>query len=164
MKNLMKDKLSENQSVIGCFISFYCAPLVEIIGYSGYDFIIIDDEHGAFSYSEISEMVRVAKMVNITPIVRVSYDKSAIQKVFDQGAHGVQVPMVNNAKEAEAIVKKTKYPPIGNRGVSYSIPSANYEFKKGRELLEETNANSFIAIQIETQRAVENFDEILDVP
>lgn len=148
---------------IGCFVSYYSPPLLEIIGYAGYDFVIIDDEHGAFSYSEISEMIRVAKMVNITPVVRVSYDKSAIQKVLDQGAQGIQVPMVNNVSHAKEIVSKAKYPPEGNRGVSYSIPSAKYGFENGHEFLKNTNKNNFISLQIETKEAVENFNEIVEI-
>lgn len=163
MENNFKSKLYNGENAIGCFVSYYCPPLLEIIGYSGYDFVIIDDEHGAFSYSEISEMVRVAKMVNITPIVRVSYDTSAIQKVLDQGAQGVQVPMVNNASHAQGIVNKSKYPPEGERGVSYSIPSAKYGFENGPEFLKNTNNNNFIALQIETKEAVENFNEIIEV-
>jgi 4-hydroxy-2-oxoheptanedioate aldolase len=164
MENSLKKKLSKDDNAIGCFVSYYCPPLVEIIGYSGYDFIIIDDEHGAFSYSEISEMVRVAKMAGLTPIVRVSYDSSAIQKVLDQGALGIQVPMVNDASQAKAIVNKAKYPPEGSRGVSYSIPSAKYGYESGSEFLNKANSNNFIAVQIETREAVENFNEILDVP
>jgi|SRR5699024_1230674 len=164
MENKLKDKLESNENTIGCFVNFYSPSLVEIIGYSGYDFVVIDDEHGAFATPDLTEMIRAAKVTGITPIVRVSYNASSIQKALDQGAAGIQVPMVNNADDARNVVTKAKYPPFGTRGVAYSIPSAKYGKLNGRKYLNQANKNVIIVVHIETEEAVKNFEEIISVP
>ncbi|WP_152657195.1 HpcH/HpaI aldolase/citrate lyase family protein [Oceanobacillus sp. CFH 90083] len=161
-KNL-KEKILTNEKALGGFVNAYNPSLVEMLGFNGYDFVVIDNEHGAFSQSEITEMIRAAKRTNMSPIVRTSYDPSSIQKALDNGAEGVQVPMINNQEQAEEVVSKAKYPPVGMRGVAYSIPAAQYGTLSGRSYLDQANKNSLISVHIETKEAVQNFEEIIVV-
>ncbi|SFK05325.1 4-hydroxy-2-oxoheptanedioate aldolase [Halobacillus dabanensis] len=164
MSNHIKDKINNDERVMGAFINMYAPSLVEMIGYAGFDFLIIDDEHGSFSSSELEHMIRAAEVVNLTPVVRVSYNPSSIQKALDRGAKGIQVPMVNSKEEAEEVVKKVKFPPLGNRGTAFSIRPAKFGKDKGKEYIERTNDEVLIAVHIETEKAVQNFLEIMDVP
>ncbi|MFD2924803.1 HpcH/HpaI aldolase family protein [Halobacillus naozhouensis] len=164
MGNILKEKINNGERVLGAFINMYAPSLVEIIGYAGFDFIIIDDEHGSFSSSELENMIRAAEIVNMAPVVRVSYNPSSIQKALDRGAKGIQVPMVNNEKEAKDAVEKAKYPPLGNRGTAFSIRPARFGKEKGKEYLEKANMDVLIVVHIETSEAVKNFREITSVP
>jgi 4-hydroxy-2-oxoheptanedioate aldolase len=126
MINKVKQRLKNGERTLGIFLNFFSPALVEMIGYAGFDFVVIDNEHGGFSESEIEHLIRAAECVDILPIVRISYDPSCIQKTLDRGARGIQIPMVNTKEQAEEIVRKAKYHPFGERGTTYSIRTANY--------------------------------------
>lgn len=136
MTKNVKEKIFNNEKALGGFVNSYNPSLVEMLGFNGYDFVVIDNEHGAFSQSEITEMIRTAKQANMSPVVRTSYDPSSIQKALDNGAEGIQVPMISNSDQAKEVVSKAKYPPIGMRGVAYSIPAAQYGVLNGRDYLD----------------------------
>ncbi|HET7627125.1 MAG TPA: aldolase/citrate lyase family protein [Bacillales bacterium] len=163
MGNLMKEKLKNGEDVLGAFINFFSPSLVEMIGYAGFEFVIIDNEHGAFSSSETEHMIRAAEIAGLVPIVRVSYDAASIQKALDRGAKGIQVPMVNHKDDAKRVVKSAKYPPEGIRGTAYSIRPAQFGKKSGSLYLREANDETLVVVHIETVEAVRNIDEILSV-
>ncbi|MCZ2257357.1 HpcH/HpaI aldolase family protein [Sporosarcina sp. G11-34] len=160
----LKSKLLNGEKVVGVIIGDYSPSMVEVIGHVGFDFVFIDDEHGAFSYSELENMVRAADAVNLTPIVRASYDASSIQKVLDRGAKGIHVPMVNTKEDAERVVQSAKFPPSGKRGAAYYIRAAQYGKLSGTDYLEHANNETLVIVHIETPQAVENFEEIMSVP
>lgn len=162
--NALKEKLDQGEVTLGLFVPFYAPPLVEIIGYAGLDFIIIDNEHGCYTDAQIEELVRAAEVAGVTPIVRVSYDTAAIQKALDRGARGVQVPMVNTRSDAEAAVRRAKFPPAGTRGAAYSVRAAKFGNLNGKAYLDAADANTLVSVHIETMEAVNNFDDIISVP
>ncbi|MDR3563342.1 MAG: aldolase/citrate lyase family protein [Negativicutes bacterium] len=163
-KNPLKEKMQRGEMAVGTFVNFYAPALVEILGYAGLDYICIDDEHGAFSYSEIEDLVRTAELANIPALVRVNYDPTSIQKALDRGAAGVVVPMVNCKADAEAAVRRAKYPPKGTRGTAYSVRAARFGHDKGIEYLDAADANTLVIVHIETPEAMKNFAEIASVP
>lgn len=162
-KYRLKEQLNNQKQVIGGFISVYNTSIIEMMGFAQFDFVVIDNEHGAFSEREIAELIKISKYVGMSPIVRTINSKETIQKCMDSGAQGIQIPMVNTAEEAKLAVERAKFPPHGTRGVSYSIPAANYGYAKGREYLDYVNNNISVIAQIETQEAVENFEDIVKV-
>ena len=164
MKNSLKQKIINGKNVLGVFLGFYSPALIEMIGYSDYDFVVIDDEHGAFSHAEIEDMVRAAELVGLAPIIRVSYDASSIQKALDRGASGIQVPMVNTKEDAQMVVKRAKFPPLGQRGAAFSIRAARFGKDGGESYFHEADENVLICVHIETPEAVQNFKEIMSVP
>ena len=164
MKGSLKSRLLKGEKFVGGIIGDYSPSMVEVYGHVGFDFVFIDDEHGAFSYSELEHMVRAADGVNITPIVRVSYDESSIQKGLDRGAKGIHVPMVNTKEDAEEVVQRAKFPPNGKRGAAYYIRAAQYGKMGGTEYLQKANDETLVIVHIETPQAVENFEEIMSVP
>jgi 4-hydroxy-2-oxoheptanedioate aldolase len=163
MNNRVKEKMMNGERALGAFVGIYSPAVVEMLGYAGFEFIVIDDEHGTFSHSELENMIRTADSVNIIPIVRVSYDSSSIQKALDRGAKGIHVPMVNTKEDALSVVKRAKYPPIGQRGAAYSIRSARFGKDSGKEYIDAANRDILIAVHIETREAAQNFEEIMTV-
>jgi 4-hydroxy-2-oxoheptanedioate aldolase len=164
MKNKVKQKILNGEKVLGVFIGMYAPALIEMIGYAGYDFVVIDDEHGTFSHSEIENMIRTAELVDLVPIVRVSYDASSIQKALDRGAKGIQVPMVNTKEDAELVVKRAKFPPLGQRGAAFAIRPARYGKDGGVDYFNEADENVLTIVHIETPEAAANIKDIMNVP
>lgn len=164
MSNPVKEKILTGEAALGCFVNFYSPTVVEMLGNAGYEFIVLDNEHGWFNPAEVENMIRAAEGVGLVPIVRVDYDNSAIQKVLDRGAKGIQVPMVNTKEDAERVVHRAKYPPVGQRGAAYSTRAAMYGKFGGKRYLDQQDDDVLITVHIETPEAVENFEEIVSVP
>ncbi len=101
-KNAIKEKLKAGQPVLGAFVNFHSPAVVEICGYAGVDFVIVDAEHGPMEPRDCEEMVRAADAVGITPIIRVGQNvQQVILRYLDIGALGVQMPMINTRADAE---------------------------------------------------------------
>lgn len=150
--------------VLGCILNYYAPALAESIGMAGYDFLLLDNEHGSFSPSELENMIRAADAVGLSTIVRVDYDCSSIQKALDMGAEGVQIPKCNTRQDAEQAVLHAKYPPLGDRGVGLSARCVRVSELTGAAYLREANENVLVVIQIETPSAIEDLREILSTP
>ncbi|MDT8862149.1 aldolase/citrate lyase family protein [Alkalihalobacillus sp. MEB130] len=163
MNNPIKQKLINGEQTLGAFIGIYSPSIVEMLGYAGFEFIVIDDEHGTFNHSELENMIRAAECVGMVPFVRVSYDSSSIQKALDRGAKGIHVPMVNTKEDAEQIIRKAKFPPVGQRGAAFSTRAARFGKETGEKYLNDSDRDTLIVVHIETQEAVDNFEDIMSV-
>lgn len=138
---------------------------MEILGISGFDFVVIDNEPGPFSWAEVEHMVRAAQLRDITPIVRVvDSQPGTILMAFDTGAQGIHVPQVSTAEQAEAIVQAAKFLPLGKRGVAWSARSHLFGAGDQARYLQRHNEKFIVAIHIETAEAVENVEQVLSVP
>jgi 4-hydroxy-2-oxoheptanedioate aldolase len=159
LENFRNKKLS-----IGPFSKCSDPAIIECIGLAGFDFVIIDLEHGPNSIATAQNLVRAASIHKITPIIRVSENnESMISKALDIGAQGVQVPQINNETEARQAVNAAKFSPLGNRGVCRYVRAAGYSSKNKLEYFKESNQNTLIIIQIEGKKGLENIDNILQV-
>lgn len=158
-----KNKLNEGKSVIGPFMKSCDPAFVEAAGFAGFDFIILDMEHGPTDIMNLQNLLRAAQCANVLPVVRVQ-DSSEIMidKVLDSGAFGVQVPQVTNAAQASEAVKAAKFGPEGNRGVCRFVRAAKYSSKDRFEYFKEANEN-LIILQLEGREAIENLEDILNV-
>jgi len=94
-----KAKLDAGETVFGCFVRYPDAGLVEMIGYQGWDFVVIDAEHGTVEPRDCEHMVRACELRNVTPMVRVTTNlPPIILRYMDTGAQGLHVPWVNSAR------------------------------------------------------------------
>lgn len=126
-KNNLKEVLKEGKIVLGPFMKFTDPAAVEIMGFAGFDFVIIDAEHGPISMENAQNMIRAAESVNITPIIRVSNnDEALILRALDIGAQGIEIPQINSKSQAIKAIKSVKYSPQGERGVCRYVRAANY--------------------------------------
>src|SRR5262249_52127272 len=159
-----KGKLHEGKVVFGAIISRHAPDLVELFGAIGYDFVMIDCEHGRMSLDEVEHMVRAAEAFGITPIARIpNHEDSTILRFLDRGVQGIIVPHVNTAEAAEAVARAARYHPDGHRGMAGGRP---HDYGVGTTREESTrwiNAQTLVIPMIEETRAVENLDSILKV-
>ena len=163
-KNTTKEKIKNGEVVVGTFVTFPSATIVEICGHAGFDFVIIDAEHGPLSPGTCEDLIRAADVTGMTPIVRVTRnDPKVILRYLDIGALGVQIPMVRTAEDARRAVESVKYFPQGQRGMGGARASA-WGMKGGfGNYIAESNRETMVIIQIETREAVENIDDIVAV-
>lgn len=163
-KNATKEKLKRGETVIGTFVTFPSAAVVEMCGHIGFDFVILDAEHGPLTPDTCEDMVRAADVSGMTPIVRVTQNHpKEILRYLDIGALGVQIPMVRTAADARSAVEAVKYHPLGQRGMGGARVSA-WGMKGGfAQYIEDANRETMVIIQIETKEAVENIADILAV-
>jgi 4-hydroxy-2-oxoheptanedioate aldolase len=163
--NSTKQKVLVGKTAYGVFLPLNSPTIVEMLGYLGFDFVILDAEHSPIDLESCDHMVRAAECANITSIVRIAMNiRQNILRYLDMGALGVQIPMVNTKVEAEAVVESVKYPPVGKRGLA-SIRAAGYALTRPLgEYVKEANQETMVVVQVETVQAAENIKEILSVP
>lgn len=163
--NKTKAKLSEGKVVFGAIISRYAPDLVELFGAIGYDFVMLDCEHGPMDLDQLEHMVRAAEVFGITPIARVpDHADATILRFLDRGVQGVIVPHVNTREEAEAVAKAARYYPEGHRGVG---GGRAHDYGVGISREESTrwiNTQTLVIPMVEETEAVKNLDAILTVP
>jgi len=164
-KNYLKKALQDGKVVLGPFLKFIDPAVAEIMGFAGFDFVIIDEEHGPISIENAQNMIRAAESVNITPVIRVgNNDEALILRALDIGAQGIEIPQINSRYDAERAVKAVKYSPQGERGVCRYVRAANYSSMNKFKYFEYANGETMIIAHIEGIKGIKNLDEILSVP
>ena len=160
--NKFKSKLN-GDGVVGVF-SKTCDPgFIEILGYAGADYVIIDLEHGPNSVESVQNLIRGAQASGIMPIVRVKESCASVMgEVLDIGAGGIQVPQITTKADAERVMSRTKFSPLGERGVCRFVRAAKYSAKDRFEYFKDENEKVTI-LQIEGQEGINNIDDILTV-
>ncbi len=163
--NLMKAKIQAGQPAIGVSVMFPSPQIVEMIGALGFDWVLIDCEHGTIDVESVELLVMAAEVSGITPIVRPpSRDATDILRVLDRGAMGVQVPHVNTAEDARAVVEAVKYHPLGKRGLAASTRAGRYGIGlTAAEYVAQVNRETLVCVQLEEGEALRNINEILKV-
>ena len=161
-KNTLKEKLDAGQPTLGPFVAFPSPAMVETMGWLGFDFVIIDCEHGPADYESTENMIRAAELSGVTPMVRIGLNaQQHIQRYLEAGAQGVLIPLINSAADAQSVVDSVRYPPAGKRG-GFSGRSAMYGVQPLVEYVKEANEEILIALQIETPEGLQNQDEIIN--
>jgi 4-hydroxy-2-oxoheptanedioate aldolase len=162
---ILKTRLnSAARPVLGAFLGLPSPPLVEVIGRSGFDFIILDGEHGCFSAESLEECLRAAAAVGLPAIVRPpNSDPHHIQAALDAGAQGVQVPSVVDAAQARLVVEAAHFPPKGRRGFGSTTRAAGYGFTPRQQVVRTAGDETMVVVQIESRQGVENLPAILAV-
>ena len=162
MKQL-KEKILAGEVVHGCWINLGSTVSAEIIGRAGFDWVLIDLEHGAGNDVIMFQQLQALEQTAATPFVRTSdLSRPMVQRILDAGAYGVMFPQIQQPQEAEHAVKMLYYPPRGIRGMAKMVRATEF----GR------NANEYIAslekhivgiIQIETINALKQIDTIASI-
>jgi 2-keto-3-deoxy-L-rhamnonate aldolase RhmA len=164
--NQMKQALQNERPVLGTMVIEIRQPAVmQLLANAGFDFVIIDNEHGPFNIETIADLSRAARYVGLTPLVRVpDLFYPYLAQSLDSGAQGVMVPRIFNAEQVREAVQMIKYPPLGRRGCA--LVRGHTDFKAGAlvETMAEANDETLLIIQIETQAAVDNIEEIVATP
>ena len=163
--NRMKQKIANGEPALGCSIMFPSPQMVEMIGYAGFDWVLIDCEHGSIGPGDVELMCMAADAVGITPIGRPKSNASSeITALMDRGVMGVQVPHVNTADDARRAVAAVKFGKGSGRGLAAGTRPDRWGLgAKMSDFTEQANTQSLVCVQIEHQAALPNIDEILKV-
>lgn len=163
-KNKLKKDLYDGKTCFGTFMSLNSTDVVESGGLAGFDFVIIDTEHGYMSPETTMDLVRAAEVSGTTPITRVTENgETIILRCLDVGAHGVQVPQINDKESAELAVKRVKYYPEGTRGVAMTR-SCNYGLTPIFDYFKQENEETLVVVHIENIVGLQNIEEIAATP
>jgi 4-hydroxy-2-oxoheptanedioate aldolase len=157
-----KKKLKEGY-VLGPFAKTCDPAFIEIMGYGGFDFVIIDLEHGPNSVQTAQDLVRAAQVSHIFPIIRVKEQvPSVIGEALDIGAGGIHVPQITSAEDARSVVERAKFAPEGMRGVCRFVRAGKYSSMDRFRYFKEAN-EAVIIVALEGTEAIEKVDEIISV-
>lgn len=160
------ERLKSGDTLVGPFAVSGSATLIEVIGYAGFDFVIIDCEHAGIGAAgtEVEEMVRAACASDIIPIVRTTRnDPTQILKALNAGAQAVVTPHCNSRAEAEAAVKAGKYAPIGQRSSSPTVRAAKHSFIPWYEYYKQQLEETLIIPLIEEEEGLAAVEDIAKV-
>ncbi|MBW2154162.1 MAG: hypothetical protein JRH18_21160, partial [Deltaproteobacteria bacterium] len=145
-----KQWLSENRFVLGTFLQFYDTAGVEILSEAGFDFVIIDLEHGTYSAETLKTLIITAHLREIVPVVRVKHNTGQlIMEPLDAGALGVQIPFICTATDVAHAVASAKYHPHGNRGMNPYVRATGYNAETFQTYIRWSNENSIVILQVE---------------
>ncbi|QJF49863.1 aldolase/citrate lyase family protein [Roseobacter ponti] len=161
--NTFKEALQKGQTVIGCWLDLRSGYAAEIIGYAGFDWLLIDGEHAPFDVTITDAQIQALLNSGSHPVVRVPVGETwMIKQMLDSGAQSILVPMVESADQARQLVRDCRYPPNGDRGVGYALARAsrfgtveNYGATADREIC--------LLVQVENRKGLAALDEILTI-
>jgi 4-hydroxy-2-oxoheptanedioate aldolase len=159
-----KQQLRDGQPKMGLFVNSHSTTIAEQLAHSGYDWLLIDTQHGPMSSETLSTMLCAVASGGAKSMVRVAgyHDRGGIQQALDLGADGILVPYINTAEEARQAVSCAKYPTAGTRSVYFPQRSMNKAGLLG--YAGAANDNVIIALQVETAACIDNMTEIAAVP
>jgi 2-dehydro-3-deoxyglucarate aldolase/4-hydroxy-2-oxoheptanedioate aldolase len=162
--NWVKRALREGRPTSGAWVQLCSVISAEIMGSAGFDWLLIDMEHGHGDYQTLLGQLQAMQGTRTVPLVRVQgNDPAIIKRVLDLGAFGVVIPLVGSRRECEAAVRACKYPPEGTRGVAGSHRAGGYG-RFATDYWKRANAETLVVVQIETREAVAEIDGMLAVP
>jgi 4-hydroxy-2-oxoheptanedioate aldolase len=163
--NRMKAKLHSGQAVFGCSVMFPSPQIVEMLGHAGFDWVLLDCEHGSLAPADVEVMAMAADAAGITAIARPRTNaNSDIQSAMDRGVMGVQIPHVNTAEDARRVVAAVKFGPGAGRGLAAGTRPDNWGLgAKMADFTAAANDQSLICVQIEHETAIANVADILQV-
>lgn len=163
-KTTLLGKIARGEVPIGPFISSLDPASTDIFAQAGFDFVILDGEHGRMSRIEVENHVRAALLHGTIPFVRVlENSQTLIQSMLDVGAQGVFVPHVDTADDARRAVEATRYSPRGKRGMCPACFAGSYSMATWADATKAADENIMVIPIIESKKAVENIEEILAV-
>jgi 4-hydroxy-2-oxoheptanedioate aldolase len=159
-----KKQLREGKPKFGLFLNAHSPTVAEQLAHSGYDWLLVDTQHGPMGYEKLSAMLSAIGNGGAKSMVRVGGydDRPGIQQALDLGSDGLLIPYINTADEARQAVSCAKYPTVGTRSVYFPQRSMNKAGLLG--YAGKYNQDGIVALQIETASCIENITEIAAVP
>jgi 2-keto-3-deoxy-L-rhamnonate aldolase RhmA len=162
VKNL-KQRIRQGESLIGAFVNLGSSLTTELVGAAGFDFVVIDLEHGSGTEANVLPQLQALEHTGCAGVIRVeSHARQRAHRVLDLGAHGIMFPRVNSAEEARGCAAAMRYPPLGVRGVASMNRACNFG-ASFREYVDRSVDSLLGVFQIETAEAVKNVEAIAAV-
>lgn len=164
-ENKTKSKLQRGEPVFGVISNSADPMLAELVGLCGYDYYMLDAEHGPISPAQAAEFARACEGVGVTPLVRVGQkDAKLVLQYMDNGLMGVMMPGLETVAEIKMLVNAVKYPPLGKRGLGL-VRTADYMLggMEQAEYIQLANANTLVWPQFEDVKLLKVFPHMAKV-
>ncbi len=163
-KNPLKQRLAAGKKALGCWIQINSPIATEMLSMVGYDFLLIDNEHGPASLSDSVALLQAMSASSAASVMRVPWnDPVYLKRALDIGVEGVMIPAVETREQAEQAVRACRYPPKGFRGSAYQVVRAGNYGIGVPDYIKTAADDLLIICQIESKRAVENVEAIAAV-
>lgn len=157
----LKQRWRRGEVTLGAWCMLPSSLTAEILAKSGFDWALVDMQHGCMGFETAVEMIRAIDLAGITPIVRVPWNEAGIVgRMLDAGAMGIVAPMINSAAEAKRLVDASLYPPLGRR----SLGPVRVGARDGMGYVPSANNRIAVIPMIETVEALAAVEDIAAVP
>ncbi len=161
-KNGIREALEKRNLALGTWVQMKNPEACELAAAVGYDFVIIDMEHGSFGWDSAVDMIRAVENGGATPVIRLPGDSPVdIKKALDAGALGIIVPRISTPEQASQVVQAAKYEPLGKRGACPVVRATSHGLLDWKTYRRWADENVMVWGIIETVEAVQNFVNIL---
>ncbi|OGO31520.1 MAG: hypothetical protein A2Z29_10605 [Chloroflexi bacterium RBG_16_56_11] len=159
--NKVLEALAKGETPLGMQMYTHSEDLIEIVGYTGFDFVMIDMEHSRVSPETMVHCIRAAEVSGTTPMIRVSENSPGIiRAAIEAGAQGIFIPHTRNAEDARKALEAIRYPPEGKCGICPAIRASGYSQDYWEEYMETANSQVMFIPLLEDVEAIENAEEI----
>jgi 4-hydroxy-2-oxoheptanedioate aldolase len=164
LRNRFKAGLATGNTQFGLWLGIPDNSAAEILAGSGFDWLVVDHEHGAFDLGDVLSHLQAMAPYDVAPIVRpVDADPALLKKLCDIGAQSFIVPMIDTSEQAAAVVRAVKYPPDGSRGLGTSLARAA-RWNTVPDYIARANEEICVIVQAETVTAIDNLEAIASTP
>lgn len=161
MTDSLKDRIRRGETALGAWCMVPSALTAEALGRAGFDWVLIDLQHGGMDYETAVGMIRAVDLGGAAPIVRAPWnDPGIIGRLLDAGALGVIIPMIQTAEDARRAVEACLYPPAGRR----SFGPVRVGLRDGPGYFQTANDRVLVIPMIETREALEDVEAIAATP
>lgn len=159
MKNL-KQRLKQGETLTGCWLNLGTSITAEIVGSAGFDWVLIDLEHGAGAEKDVLQQLQALEHTSAAAIVRVESSQSQrIHRILDMGAEGIMCPRISNAAEAMDVARGLYYPPHGKRGLAKMVRATRFG-KDFNDYFKNAKDNILGIVQIETAEVLNHLEAV----
>lgn len=165
-ENRTKHKLKAGQPAYGVLATSDDPQLAELFGLAGFDYYMLDAEHGLMDAAQVGNVIRACERVNMTPMVRVgSKDPKLVLQYMDAGMMGVMMPGLETMGEVKMLIDAVKYAPIGKRGMGLTRASGYVAVgQDASDYINFTNEQTMVIPQFEDAALIDRFEEMISQP
>ena len=162
--NPLNEKLQADGVVHGCWLHMASPVAAEVVALAGYDFVLIDHEHGPGHYLDATGLLQAISATSAASILRVPWNDAVhLKRALDIGVDGVLIPTIGNAEEAKRAADACRYPPGGTRGMAHVLCRASDYGLHAEAYAKDVEKNLMVILMIETLQGVKNVGEIAAV-
>jgi 4-hydroxy-2-oxoheptanedioate aldolase len=166
-KSKILSKIRAGKPARLALLGHYIPEFVAFASRDGFDAVWLDLEHRVMDEREVQALLAFFRLYDIDCLLRPgTREKSVLARYLVDGAAGLVIPQVSTVEEAQDLVRKVKFPPLGDRGIEGYSFETNYglDTRDSMKVVEHTNREIFLIVQIETPESVENAREIAALP
>jgi len=162
LKNL-KARIRNGETLLGCWLNLGSPLTTEIVGMVGFDWVLIDLEHGAGTENDVLHQLQALEHTAAAAIIRVeSFERQRFHRVLDLGAEGIMCPRIESPEQAQRAAAALRYQPDGDRGVAFMVRATNFG-ENFNAYLENYKDNLVGVVQIESKKILKNLDTIATI-